>query len=164
MFKVVCFFFSLWMSDLQKCFGCQPKPACGSAGLRETRLMVLVSSTRLLLENRSYMKDVFSAVLVLLQMSPVRIGGHESSRVVDTAPTRFYMRTCLRRQIKITPSRNRALQQPLSCLHGSKRVKFERSRAHSIGRNGYRDITATSEVTIKLTHKNSYIYCAGHFF
>lgn len=46
------------------------------------------------------MKDLFSALLVFLQMSPVHIGGHESSWVVEAAAICFYVRTCLHTQKK----------------------------------------------------------------
>lgn len=109
-------------------FCCQPKPACHSARHCQPRVMVLISSAWLLLESRSYMKDLFSAVLVFLQMSPVHIGGHESSQAVEAAATCFYVRTCLHTQIKIKLDRNHGLQHPSSCLHGSKCVKPQRSR------------------------------------
>lgn len=127
----ICFFPSLSLSaDVWplEMFCCQPKPACRSARQCQPRVMVLISSARLLLESRSYMKDLFSAVLVFLQMSPVHIGDHESSRVVEAAATCFYVRTCLHTQIKIKLDRNHGLQHPSSCLHGSKCVKAQRSR------------------------------------
>lgn len=126
-----CIYFFLSLSVVVwplEMFCCQPKSACCSARLCQPRVMVLISSARLLLESRSYMKDLFSAVLVFLQMSPVHIGGHESSRVVEAAATCFYVRTCLHTQIKIKLDHNPGLQHPSSCLHGSKCVKAQRSR------------------------------------
>lgn len=98
----ICFFLLSLFADVWplKMFCCQPKPACRSARLCQPRVMVLISSARLLLESHSYMKDLFSAVLVFLQMSPVHIGGHESSRVVEAAAICFYVHTCLHTQIK----------------------------------------------------------------
>lgn len=129
MFNVVYGFFLLslfadvWPLEM---FCCQPKSACRSARLCQPRVIVLISSARLLLENRSYMKDLFSAVLVFLQMSPVHIGGHESSWVVEAAAICFYVRTCLHTQIKKKETRPQS--PPWSCLHGSKCVKPQHSR------------------------------------
>ncbi len=118
-------------------FCCQPKPACCFARQCQPRLMVLISSARLLLESRSYMKDMFSAVLVFLQMFSVHIRAHESSRVVEAAATCFYVRTCLHTQIKIKLDRNHGLQHPSILLT---RVKMCKGPTQQSGSISYKDL------------------------
>lgn len=136
MFNVVYFFLLSLFADVWplEMFCCQPKSACHSARLCQPRVIVLISSARLQLESHSYMKDLFSALLVFLQMSPVHIGGHESSWVVEAAAICFYVRTCLHTQKK---KRNSTAITALILLTRVKMCKAPTQQTYS---NSYKDL------------------------
>ncbi len=110
------------------------------------------------------MKDMFSAVLVFLQMSSVHIRAHESSRVVEAAATCFYVRTCLHTQIKIKLDRNHGLQHPSILLT---RVKMCKGPTQQSGSISYKDLpplrlrncTKNKHNDIALTQTNAFWHC-----